>query len=275
MLGRDLVANMTWWRAPRWNILWPTPRWQTCWRASKCRPGKSPIFATRRVWTGRCQDGDGGAFNCTKSVFFKSQTRVISARPPNKNWSTFRGNVCWRDACQRECLDFITSLALATKTGSNCALWSTIWSSLKISGIGQLDVKSWDRTGMTIHQLSIFQPRSHAACKRVSKINKYGQFHDIYDGKLASLNFALEMDICHLYKFRHHSPAFCLTLFWKSRTWMTATGLDWSSLVIQKKKWKSFNHFWKCVFCSIFVRSVKRMDFGHYNQYWPPRVVRS
>ena len=44
--------------------------------------------------------------------------------------------------------------------------------------IGQLDVKSWDRTGMTIHQLSIFQPRSHAACKRVSKINKYGQFHD-------------------------------------------------------------------------------------------------
>ena len=84
--------------------------------------------------------------------------------------------------------------------------------------IGQLDVKSWDRTGMTIHQLSIFQPRSHAACKRVSKINKYGQFHDIYDGKLASLNFALEMDICHLYKFRHHSPAFCLTLFWKSRT---------------------------------------------------------
>ena len=178
---RDLVANITWWRAPRWNILWPTPRWQTCWRASKCRPGKSPIFATRRVWTGRCRDGDGdgGGVQLYKIGFLQIPDASNKCSATKQKLVNFP----WKRLLER-CVP-----ALVPRFHNFSGVGDKNWVQLRplehnlifiedLGWIGQLDVKSWDRTGMTIHQLSIFQPRSQAACKRVSKINKYGQFHD-------------------------------------------------------------------------------------------------
>ena len=181
MLGRDLVANMTWWRALSWNILWPTPRWQTCWRASadleKVRFSPHDAFGPAAAGMGMW----GGAFNCTKYKIGFLQIPDAS----NKCSATKQKlvNFPWKRLPER-CVR-----ARVPRFHNFSGVGDKNWVQLRslehnlifiedLGWIGQLDVKSWDRTGMTIHQLSIFQPRSQAACKRVSKINKYGQFHD-------------------------------------------------------------------------------------------------
>ena len=133
----------------------------------KCRPGKSPIFATRRVWTGRCRDGDGdgrGSVQLYKIGFLQIPDASNKCSATKQKLVNFPWKRLLERCVRALVLRFHNFSGVGDKNWVQlCPLEHNLIFIEDLGWIGELDVKSWDRTGMTIHQLSIFQPRSHAA----------------------------------------------------------------------------------------------------------------